>query len=510
MAQTKTSFSAIQLSILHWWRAVTFMSGYVLLTACSSVPEPTSYYPDHLRSCTQEIVNFKRLVKQESAIDTQFMWLKEYPHLAFDRFSLSLIDALSEPKNRAKWLEYTAQKATEQRTVEFSHLPNNPFHLARLDECAHELSLFSITDQNLWQRLLQTPPEFPSDYQTWQKIIGVYPIAKLFAQSSIDAEKQRLLQGMNAEHNNSVIQYAPSPQSHSSDQLGFAQELKQWLEPDKLNKEKTVSEIHWPLLNPIQTEQLLHYFAPSWRVETLSQDDHIGDVRLNENEKPTVETSSPTMYSYLSYTRFYGEVLVQLNYNVWFPRRSAKSHFDPYAGEFDAVLVRLTLNRDGEPYILDSIHSCGCYHMVFNLDPNLTFAELPPDPEPPITLTAFPEQKPLVPTITLSAKEHMITKVSWQPTINAKTLTLAPYHQLKKLPVHGKNKDKQTRSLFDSNGMLMASARAERWFLWPFGVRSPGTMRITGHHATAFIGERHFDDAFIFEPFFVNPSGSNP
>ena len=510
MAKTQTNFTAIGLNICHSWRGAFVAMGCLLLTACSSVPEPTSYYPEHLHHCTQELINFKNQVKQENVTDAQYMWLEKYPHLAFDRFSLSLVDTLSEPQNRAKWLEYTTQKATEQRSVEFSNLSSSQFNLDRLDDCAQKLSSFSQADQIFWQRLLETPPDFPSDYQLWQKIVGVYPIAKIFAQSSINAEKQRLLQGMKEEHDNPIIQYVPSPHSHSSDPLEFAQELKKWLEPENLNTGKMTPPIHWPLLNSTQTKQLLHHFAPSWQVETLSQDDNIGHVTLNKSAKPIIDTTSPTMYSYLSYTRFYGEILVQLNYNVWFPRRSAKSHFDPYAGDFDAVLVRLTLNRNGDPYILDSIHSCGCYHMVFNLDPSLTFSELPPDPEPPLTLTAFPDKKPLAPTITLSAKEHMITQVSWLPVVNAKPITFAPYHQLKRLPVHKENTDNKTKSLFDSNGMLMASARAERWFLWPFGVPSPGTMRITGHHATAFIGERHFDDAFIFEPFFVPPSAPKP
>jgi hypothetical protein len=55
------------------------------------------------------------------------------------------------------------------------------------------------------------------------------------------------------------------------------------------------------------------------------------------------------------------------------------------------------------------------------------------------------------------------------------------------------------RSLYDEDGIIDASARAERFLLWPYGVNSPGAMRQWGTHAIAFIGKRHFDDPFLIE-----------
>ena len=40
--------------------------------------------------------------------------------------------------------------------------------------------------------------------------------------------------------------------------------------------------------------------------------------------------------------------------------------------------------------------------------------------------------------------------------------------------------------------------------LWPSGVRSPGTMRIWGRHAIAFVGSRHFDDPNLFADLLVD------
>jgi len=48
--------------------------------------------------------------------------------------------------------------------------------------------------------------------------------------------------------------------------------------------------------------------------------------------------------------------------------------------------------------------------------------------------------------------------------------------------------------LYGPDGVVAGTERAERWLIWPMGVPAPGAMRQWGHHATAFIGRRHFDD----------------
>jgi len=56
-----------------------------------------------------------------------------------------------------------------------------------------------------------------------------------------------------------------------------------------------------------------------------------------------------------------------------------------------------------------------------------------------------------------------------------------------------------TRSLYGSDGIVAGTERPERFLLWPMGIASPGAMRQWGHHSTAFVGVRHFDDPDLFE-----------
>jgi hypothetical protein len=62
-----------------------------------------------------------------------------------------------------------------------------------------------------------------------------------------------------------------------------------------------------------------------------------------------------------------------------------------------------------------------------------------------------------------------------------------------------------TRSAFGPDGLVPGSERTERFLFWPMGIASAGAMRQWGHHATAFVGRRHFDDADLIEARFVIP-----
>ena len=74
----------------------------------------------------------------------------------------------------------------------------------------------------------------------------------------------------------------------------------------------------------------------------------------------------------------------------------------------------------------------------------------------------------------------------------------ADYDTLRALP-HANG----SRSLFRPDGLIAGTERAERVFFWPMGVPSAGAMRQWGHHATAFLGRRHFDDAELISQRFL-------
>ena len=132
---------------------------------------------------------------------------------------------------------------------------------------------------------------------------------------------------------------------------------------------------------------------------------------------------------------------------------------------------------------------------------------------PPDAVAAAPglDEPPLLPEVVagqarvelaLRAVDHMLVDVRPVAELPATghALPLADYNALLAMPTPSG----RSRSLFDARGLVTASARPERWYLWPSGVLSPGAMRIWGRHATAFVGTRHFDDPDLMDTLLVD------
>ncbi len=382
------------------------------IISCTSLPEPIpetvsdqlQHYPTSVQNCAFQLVDFKRTVQQQDVQDAQLLWIPRYPHLAFDRFSLSLIPGLSSPQSKKQWLHYVARQAEIQRKVEYQNLSDKAgFELESNEECARQLTAATINDRQFWHRLLQFPPTIPSDYQSWQRVVGLYPISKSLATPAIDSEKKRIISGFIQPLHDDNMTYAVTNKS-----LLSQQEIHRWFKQASQH-----SSLGWPLLSDNQIARLANHYAPEFLIETVSLDDKAGQLEYQDNDQPRVNISKPTLYVSQSYTQFHGKILLQLNYSLWFANRTAKTSLDPYAGQFDGILVRLTLDSQGKPYILDSIHHCGCYHMVFALDQQLAFAKRNTDIEAPITMRVNPKRNAKTLRITLSSGDHMIKGVHW-------------------------------------------------------------------------------------------------
>ena len=128
----------------------------------------------------------------------------------------------------------------------------------------------------------------------------------------------------------------------------------------------------------------------------------------------------------------------------------------------------------------------------------------------PHSLPALTAQQRVL--IRIAPTTHYIDRVSvvetGKDTAKDTTLTLATqdYHSLRSLPL-----DQSAtkilpappvagyRSVFSPQGFIDGTDRAERFLFWPMGIARAGSMRQWGHHATAFVGRRHFDDAALMQ-----------
>jgi hypothetical protein len=261
-----------------------------------------------------------------------------------------------------------------------------------------------------------------------------------------------------------------------------------------------------PLPTPEQAADLLARHAPVWEIEVADARDLPGRPYWLGEGVASVDTTSPATYTYLSWTRFEGEILLQLNYVVWFAARPRNTGVDLLGGRLDGLVWRVTLDRDLQPLVYDSIHPCGCYHLLFPT-PDLELAAGVEDwrepPMVPLALRAPDQDQRQV--LRIAAGTHYLRGI-----YEADSTSLAddgrgrPYHledyaSLYRVPVAGG----ASTSLFGDAGIIAGTERAERWLLWPMGIASPGAMRERGRQPIAFIGRRHFDDPDLMQGVFL-------
>ena len=158
----------------------------------------------------------------------------------------------------------------------------------------------------------------------------------------------------------------------------------------------------------------------------------------------------------------------------------------------------MTLRGDGQVMFYDTIHNCGCYHLVFP-SPNVRVVKRQSGHEEPLFVAPFDVVVDGRAVIRVQSATHYVQRVYFEAGLEDQEIpyALRAYDELRSLLVSAAER----RSLFDSDGLVPGTQRGERWLFWPMGVREPGAMRQWGTHAIAFVGRRHFDDADLFAPY---------
>jgi len=465
----------------------------LLLTGCAA---PAVKQPVVATSvCRDQFNEWDNSVNKDGVRDQGPTLIPGFPYLRVNRFLASFADELDTPAKFDAWVVRLARLDQQARQYEIAALSGeNPApQLASLDHCRESLIASELAGKAN-RNLLRRQARVSDDYITAWRVFGLYPLTALFVKAGISSwhEETRALYAL--------------PLA----ELPVQGRLRLWSAPPspRLDSTAVAALLRTVNNNPLgipepdaaQRAQLFDTFAPQWAIDTVDNNDLPGSPQYGP-AGPTVDVSKPALYRRLSYTRFHGQVLLQLNYIIWFAARPAEKEGDIYAGPFDGIDFRVTLGNDGVPLIFDTIHNCGCYHRFFPVAPlrfrrdKITFWS-----EAPLVPEAIQTPGP-IPVLYVSSISHFVNRLSFTRQAEGDTYQWQDYDQLRNLPLpHG-----GSRSLFGEHAILEVSKRPERFLLWPMGIRSPGAMRQWGHHATAFVGRRHFDDPFLIEQWFSLP-----
>lgn len=472
----------------------------LIVTGCATLQDPQranlAAPVDEVAACASWYRSLDRQIDVAGVRDAGDWRVAGFPYLRTDRFTASFGDQAAENADTFRdWAARMGALDMAARAVELENISQQGLDalgvsrseaIERTGACARTLADHDLRFES--QRTLLTErARVPDSYRTWQRVIGIYPLTSLpfsagvqgWQRDTVESFRTAAERGFDAPVVRYLPEASPDPQAVKAileaaprDALGVAQ------------------------LSAQELDSVFAAHAPVIEVETTGDYDRIGLLAWDGGKAPSINPSQPTLYRKLSHTRFHGETLMQLVYTAWFSERPHKGALDLLAGRLDGIVWRVTLDRNGEPLLYDSIHPCGCYHMFF---PTARLEPVPP-PNRHIEWAFVPAPAPQLSdservVIRLATRTHYLNGVDVDGGGSGKQLNFADYDALRTLPLPAGG----TRSVFAPDGLMPGTARGERVLFWPMGVPSAGAMRQWGHHATAFVGRRHFDDADLIE-----------
>jgi hypothetical protein len=487
----------------------------LVLAGCATPGDPYAVAPattqltqeDKVGECLRLLKSLDARVDAAGRRDAQEVRVPGYPYLRADRFTESWSPANSDPQAIAAGkLDRMAALDAEARRFESANLSVSAGEAETLARCRSELTAAARPMASH----AAASARVPDAYVDAQRLLGLYPVT-LFPFALGVASWQQATRELFATPfpelvvRGERIRYVPATRKPEGTVAG-------------LMSVTTSTALRMPVVTPERAWQLLVQHAPVLIVDTVDGNDRIGSLTWRTSVQGAalaVNTYDPAAYVRVAWTQFNGAAALQLVYTFWFPARPAAHTLDLVAGHLDAVVWRVTLDAAGRPLVYDSIHACGCFQMFFPTE-RVRERPAPRDGEGPLDESLFVPQVLYSPAadervmVFLGAHDHNIERVGIDTNTPAPGIPyrLLDENLLRALPVPAAAGG-GTRSIYGPDGLVPGTERAERYLFWPMGVPSAGQMRQWGHHATAFVGRRHFDDPHLFDRYFSLAPGAD-
>ncbi len=444
---------------------------------------------DTVGYCARLFADIDRRIDTLGVRDAEAIRIAGFPYLRVDRFSAALADRADTAAQAQAWLARLQQLDEVARATELANAQLS------VDDLARCRSLLAAADAAAFQKL-RSSATVPDNYNIGLRIFGLYPLTRLPFAAGISGWQSATRKVFAAPYDTVPVhgrlqRYAP---------------VALTLEPVP---PPTLDALGVPVWSAAATAALFIRHAPVLEIDVAGPFDRPGALRLDTGHHVKVDAAQPVVYTRLAHTVIGDLIYPQLVYTFWFSERprSAASVFDLLAGKLDGVIWRVTLDHAGEALVYDSMHACGCYHLFFpteNVRPRDLPATLDEGLFMPQPLRPVRSNEKVV--LRIESGTHYLQRVHLQRVqMNANSPAANPiFYSLqdeRALTTLGR-RDGGTRSAYGEDALIAGSERAERWFFWPMGIESAGQMRQWGHHATAFVGRRHFDDPLLFDAYF--------
>ena len=252
--------------------------------------------------------------------------------------------------------------------------------------------------------------------------------------------------------------------------------------------------------------------------------DMIGTVRLEGRAgriKVVIQTDAPSVYAYTRKAVVRQHEHLQLVYCYWFPEHPPTKLGDPEAGSIDGATLRITLDSESRPAIVEAVQNCGCHYRCFaarHLDDaaRMEFGS-PGDRE--LSALTRPEggaievvaadlfdlpsgtdETQCRPIVFSPAAFHVPVAISFDEgvlgdrnVLSRRRYELHAYEILENMPT-----DFGRASMFGPDGLVHNAGRLEGWLMAGTGMLSAGQPRQRGTQLICW--DKHaFDDPHLLE-----------
>jgi hypothetical protein len=445
-----------------------------------------------------------RSVGEADGKDASIFPVSGFPYLRTNRFLTGLKQDLNTDARKEQWIRWLQQLDIEARKKEIRNLPSGTVReLARDlgEEPDRQILQGRVADYS--EKLLthdQGRPDFfttvqaavtnPDEYRTAYRVMGLYPITSL----PVAVVTHRVQDDFKNWHHTPVdqldiqgelIAYGPSQlAAYSQASAGM------------ILKRSRKNALGVPIPSVTDEDILVGMFAPLIHQDQVQSYDRIGAVVWKDGHV-RINPQQPTVYYYSTHARFKGEPVLQLNYAFWYSARDGPNSPWIERGPLDGLTVRISLDNDGRPFMVDIMNTCGCYH--FYLPDQKRVKRIIPTPQevdvfvPRWMPELFPQKRL---TIRINSGWHQVVHLGSESKPSGfLSYRLVAYDQLEMLP-HSEN---HYESIFNSRGIAKDSGRIEFLIFFPMGIPDVGSMRQRGHHAVKLVGRSHFEDPDLFD-----------
>ena len=490
-------------------RSIFLISFLLLLTGCASfTAQRISRSFERPEDCQSFLAAWDDRVNRSGVRDAASSPVPGFPYLRADRFLSFLREKIDTLEGREQWSRRMQKLDLEAREKEISNLPDHvvsSFPLKqgtattrgelfeRVKSCTERLFQHDRTRPDFYGTL-NPLVEVPDEYSFAMRAIGLYPLVAIPVAILTDASRKKIRSWYetNLEElpvDGRLRSFTPVTTFSLSQE-----EIQTIIDSSKKNP------LGLPLPDENQGRKIVEYFAPVFVQDVAAPYDRVGRVAWS-GDCPGVDQEKPTVYYYFSHAFLKARPILQINYVIWFSERAGERAPSIERGHLDGLTLRVSLDDQGKPFMVDVVNDCGCYHLFAPEKERVGRIISKPLKFDPFVPQWLPDLLPGQRLgVRLNSGWHQVQRlIAGADFPEPIPYELVPYNVLEGLP----HENGRRESIFDSNGIAKCSERVERFILFSMGIPKIGSMRQRGHHAIELIGRVQFDDPTLFDESFV-------